>query len=257
MDFILAQIAGGIGAEVGAVGAGGGGAVIPLLLTAATIGLVHTVLGPDHYIPFIAMSKARNWSLPKTLTISGICGVGHVLGSVVLGAIGIGFGLAVGGVKALEGFRGDLAAWLLLGFGLAYTAWGIRRAIRGKPHTHLHAHAGGIVHAHEHDHHGEHAHAHTESTASITPWVLFTIFVFGPCEPLIPILMYPAAKLDWWGVVLVTLVFGLCTVGMIVLIVAAGCTGLRMVRQPILARYTHVLAGLAIVACGVAIHMGL
>ncbi|HOD34406.1 MAG TPA: hypothetical protein PLR20_01590 [Syntrophales bacterium] len=27
-----------------------------------------------------------------------------------------------------------------------------------------------------------------------TPWVLFTIFVLGPSEPLIPVLMFPAAR---------------------------------------------------------------
>jgi len=28
-------------------------------------------------------------------------------------------------------------------------------------------------------------------------WALFLIFVFGPCEPLIPLIMYPAAKLNF------------------------------------------------------------
>ena len=37
--------------------------------------------------------------------------------------------------------------------------------------------------------------------------ILFTIFVFGPCEPLIPILMYPAAKSSVAGMLLVAGVF--------------------------------------------------
>jgi len=54
---------------------------------------------------------------------------------------------------------------------------------------------GGSAHGHKHAHHGSHAHVHEEgSGANITPWALFIIFVLGPCEPLIPILMYPAAK---------------------------------------------------------------
>jgi hypothetical protein len=44
--------------------------ILVLAGTAATIGFVHTVLGPDHYIPFIAMSRARRWTLSKTLFIS-------------------------------------------------------------------------------------------------------------------------------------------------------------------------------------------
>ena len=38
-----------------------------LLLTAASIGFIHTLLGPDHYLPFVAMSAARGWSSRRTL----------------------------------------------------------------------------------------------------------------------------------------------------------------------------------------------
>ena len=33
----------------------------PLLLSAATIGVLHTALGPDHSLPFIALARARRW----------------------------------------------------------------------------------------------------------------------------------------------------------------------------------------------------
>ena len=32
--------------------------ILILVITAASIGFIHTVLGPDHYIPFVATSKA-------------------------------------------------------------------------------------------------------------------------------------------------------------------------------------------------------
>ena len=66
-----------------------------LAATAASIGFVHTVTGPDHYLPFIAIGRARRWSLTRTLSITALCGVGHVLGSVALGSLGIGLGLAL------------------------------------------------------------------------------------------------------------------------------------------------------------------
>ena len=34
--------------------------------------------------------------------------------------------------------------------------------------------------------------------------VVFVIFILGPCEPLIPLLMYPAARVDATGVIVVT-----------------------------------------------------
>jgi hypothetical protein len=96
-----------------------------LLATAASIGFVHTLIGPDHYIPFIAMARAGRWSLGRTMGVTFVCGVGHVVGSVALGALGIALGWAVGGLEWFEGVRGNLAGWLLLGFGLAYTCGGL------------------------------------------------------------------------------------------------------------------------------------
>ena len=47
----------------------------------------HTVLGPDHYRPFVKMSAARNRTPRKTMLVTAFCGVGHVLGfiGIVLG----------------------------------------------------------------------------------------------------------------------------------------------------------------------------
>ena len=47
-----------------------------LTLSAAAIAFAHTILGPDHYLPFIAMAKARNWGLAKTLKATMACGLG-------------------------------------------------------------------------------------------------------------------------------------------------------------------------------------
>ena len=232
-----------------------------LVATAATIGVVHTLIGPDHYLPFLAMARARKWSLRRTLGITTACGVGHVLGSVVLGTLGIALGWAIGGLEWFESLRGNAAAWLLIGFGLAYTAWGLRQAIRNRPHAHWHAHGDGTVHEHTHVHRDDHAHAHAASAdqrvaRSVTPWILFTIFIFGPCEALIPMLMYPAAGGSWWGVALVVLVFGAATVTTMVAAVALGYLGVARLPLGRLERYAHVIAGLTLVACGLAIQLG-
>ena len=158
------------------------GAVVVLAGTAATVGFVHTILGPDHYLPFIALSKARGWSAGRTLAVTAACGIGHVLSSIVLGLVGIGVGVALFRLEAIEAFRGEVAAWFLLAFGFTYFVWGLHRALRRKPHEHEHSHAGGEVHSHTHTHVDGHAHPHTTGARSLTPWVLFLIFVFGPCE---------------------------------------------------------------------------
>jgi ABC-type nickel/cobalt efflux system permease component RcnA len=225
-----------------------------LTLSAAAIAFMHTILGPDHYLPFIAMAKARGWSTGKSLRVTLLCGIGHLLGSIILGIVGITVGVQVASLEWLEGIRGNLAAWLLIGFGVAYTAWGIRRAIRSRPHTHWHSH-DGVTHSHVHTHQNDHAHLHQSHTGekSLTPWVIFIIFVLGPCEPLIPLLMYPAARESLAGVLAVTAVFGTVTVLTMLVSVAVTLKGLEKIRIRSMERYAHALAGSTILACGLAI----
>ncbi|MDX9815936.1 MAG: sulfite exporter TauE/SafE family protein [Smithellaceae bacterium] len=226
-----------------------------ILITAAvTIGFFHTLFGPDHYVPFIVMSKARKWSFFKTTGITFLCGLGHVGSSVILGFIGIGFGLSITSLAPLESIRGSIAGWALIAFGFVYFIWGIRKAYRNKPHTHWHPHSDGKVHKHEHVHAEEHVHVHEEDgTRSITPWILFAIFVFGPCEPLIPILMYPAAQGHFFHVILVSVIFSAVTISAMLTIVLASVAGIKLLPFGRLERYTHALAGTAVLLCGVAI----
>jgi len=223
-----------------------------LLTTAATVGFVHTLLGPDHYLPFIVMSKTGQWSFSKTSIITFLCGVGHVLGSVALGMIGIAFGAAVTQLVGIESVRGELAAWALIAFGLGYGAWGFRQAFRSKPHAHSHTHGNGLLHSHEHSHHKGHAHLHG-SAQNMTPWMLFIIFVLGPCEPLIPLLMYPAAQNSLGGLLLVTAVFGAVTISTMMTVVLLSVRGLQLLPMQGLTRYMHALAGGTILLSGLAI----
>jgi len=204
------------------------------------------------------MSKVKRWSILKTAIITFLCGLGHILSSVALGFIGIALGIAVFKLEAIEAYRGDIAAWLLIIFGFTYFIWGLRQAVRRRPHHHAHNHEEDL-HAHTHGHVEGHAHVHdAESKKTITPWVLFTIFVLGPCEPLIPLLMYPAAKGHMFHVFLVASVFGIATIATMLTVVIVSCLGLSRLPLGELERYSHALAGLAIFLCGGAIKfMGL
>jgi ABC-type nickel/cobalt efflux system permease component RcnA len=228
-----------------------------ILVTAASIGFLHTLLGPDHYIPFIVMAKAQKWSITKTVLITVLSGTGHILSSVVLGFIGIAFGVAINRFEVFESVRGDIAVWILITFGLIYMIWGIRRAIRNKPHEHIHLHSDGEAHDHEHTHNDEHLHVHEKSgkVVNLTPWILFTILVFGPCEPLIPILMYPAAKSNIVGLASVVVVFGICTIATMLALVLVSVYGISFIPGPRWERYSHAIAGTTIFICGIMIQV--
>ncbi|MEZ4474851.1 MAG: hypothetical protein R3F60_29500 [bacterium] len=220
-----------------------------LLAAAVSIAAIHTLIGIDHTVPFVALGRARGWSLRRVLAVTALCGLGHVLSSVVLGIAGIGLGTALTRLEWIESSRGELAAWLLIGFGLAYAGGALLRRAGGKPSRHdLHAH-GGVVHAHPHGA----GHHHPRSAASVTVWSLFIIFVLGPCEPLIPLLMAPAVEHGAGAVVLVASVFGAVTIGTMLVVVTLLHHGLKMAALQGLERHAHVLAGLAIAASGVAI----
>ncbi len=204
---------------------------IPILAgSAALIGVIHTLCGPDHYLPFIVLSKARKWSMAKTLWITGLCGLGHVIGSVGLGLAGVALGTALGKLELFEAWRGNLAAQMLVIFGFTYCVWGIHRALKNKPHTHEHS-----------------------TARTLTPWVLFIVFVLGPCEPLIPLIMYPAAEHSLAGMVLVATVFALATLGTMLAVVMISIWGFSFIQLGPIERFNHALAGATVGLSGLAI----
>ena len=204
-----------------------------LLGTAASLAVVHTLLGIDHSLPFVALGRARGWALRRTLLVTALCGGGHVASSVVIGAVGVGLGIATDALLWLESARGELAAALLIGFGLAYAAWAVWRGLRGPDTARLHGGSAGAD--------------------RVTPWALFIVFVLGPCEPLIPLMVVPGIARDWLAVAAVVGVFGLLTVAVMLAAVAAAWRGVTLLGAGRIGRHADVAAGLVVAASGAAV----
>ncbi len=219
--------------------------------TAAGIGLVHTALGVDHTLPFVALARARQWSLRKTLLITATCGIGHVLASLALGALGIALGWGMGQMEATEVGRGPWAAWALVAFGAAYLLWGLRRGWRRRAGVEMHGH-GGHLHIHQH---GErpHGHAAEAGNSRTSFWVLFAIFILGPCEPLIPLFILPASQGDWSLAIWTALAFGVATVATMLLLVGLAQHGVARLRVTCLEHWAEAVAGTLIAASGLAV----
>lgn len=228
--------------------------IIVLATAAASIGVVHTALGPDHYIPFIALAKSQNWSNAKTIWITSISGFGHVFSSVLLGLFGYYIGISLFSLKIFEGFQGNVAGWALLILGLLYTIWGIKKSKSSKPHTHSHNHSDGTEHVHLHTHeNSNHKHIHKSEKSKSTPWVIFLIFLFGPCEPLIPLLVYPAANLNVFAVIFISTIFAVVTIATMLAFVFFGLFGISFLPLKKIEQHIHTLAGLSILFSGVGI----
>ena len=197
--------------------------------TTASLAIIHTFLGVDHSLPFVALARAREWSLTRTLFVTFLCGVGHVASSVGIGLFGIGLGITTESMLWLESARGEFAASLLLGFGFAYAAWSMWRRIRSQESS---QHSG---------------------FQSVTPWALFIVFVLGPCEPLIPLMVVPGLQGDWFGVAAVVSVFGFLTITVMMATVAAAYRGVGVITKRGFGPYSDVAAGLVVAASGAAV----
>ncbi|HLP16231.1 MAG TPA: hypothetical protein VK470_08245 [Bacteroidota bacterium] len=222
-----------------------------LLVTAVSLGFIHTLLGPDHYLPFIVLSRARKWPLVKTLWITFFGGVGHIAGSVVLGMAGVALGISLSKLELIEASRGDLVAWMLVGFGLVYTIYGIIKFFHHGHHTHLPAWMlPRSIRNYRHLPTTE-AEEAREDTTRLTPWILFLIFVFGPCEVLIPLLIYPASQHNMIGVVAVSVLFGIATISTMLFTVYVGYRGASLTIFNRAQKYMHMMAGSVIFITGV------
>ena len=82
---------------------------------------------------------------------------------------------------------------------------------------------------------------------------MFIIFVLGPCEALIPLLMYPAAQQSGSLVIAVALVFSVMTIVTMLACVAITMIGLQRIRLPVASRFGHAAAGALVLSCGIAV----
>jgi len=218
-----------------------------LISTAIIISFLHTVTGPDHYLPFIALSKARGWSFSKTIVWTVVCGCGHVWSSVLLGLGAAAIGWSLSKIHWAESVRGGIAGWTLLGFGLVYFVWGLLRAKQNRSHKHFDLNTDGEMCVFEHKH-GEAV--MPKERHKVTPWVMFIIFLLGPCEPMIPLLYFPAAKSSWWGMLVLVIVYTLFTLATMILMVLLGYYGIGFLKTQKLEKYMHALGGVTILICG-------
>lgn len=218
-----------------------------LIIAVVTVACLHTLTGPDHYIPFIALSRSRGWSFSKTIFWTIFCGCGHVWSSVVLALGGAAIGWSLSKISWMESIRGGVAGWCMLFFGLVYFAWGLYRAKKNKSHKHFDTYEDGSMYVYEHKHGVA---VRPTDRHKVTPWVMFIVFLLGPCEPMIPLLYFPAAKNSWLGMIVLIIVYTVCTLATMTIMVVLGYYGIAFVKTEKLERHIHSIAGLTVFICG-------
>jgi len=162
-----------------------------LLLLAAVIavGVLHTMV-PDHWVPITVMARQHGWSRAETARAAAQAGLGHVVSTLIIGAVIWLLGVAT--AQRFGGLADTLSSVALIGFGGWFVISGLRELHHdhgghdhghghphnhgrhhhhhGHDHDHHHAHDGDVIrHVHLHRHEGRpphvHAHAHAFATA--------------------------------------------------------------------------------------------
>lgn len=226
---------------------------LALVGAAISVGAVHTC-APDHWMPFAALARANRWSAPRTAGITAACGVGHVTVSVLLGLLALLFGREM--FEAFGRRLESVSGLLLMGFGVAYAAWGLRNAVAERVHHHAHAHGHHHHHLHAVNHeglvmrHDPSTLGHQPSAIShITPFGLFLLFSADPCVAVIP-LMFASAPLGWSSTFAVVAAYEIATIATMVLFVLPAHAAVTVVRPKWADRYGDAVAGGVVAAVG-------
>ncbi len=205
---------------------------LALLISAMGIGIVHTMLAPNHYLPFVIIAKVRGWSYAKTIGVTLLCGLAHIISSVSLGLVGVALGFALSSIEIFDGYRANVAAWALILFGLVYMVWGMRHAV-------LH-----------HNHHH-----HIDQSSGRTVLALFIIFLITPCEVWLPFMMASAIEKSYIMISLIAAAFSLSTVITMCAMVSLGFYGFKFISFKRVEKYGHAFAGAVILICGVLLNL--
>jgi nickel/cobalt exporter len=243
-----------------------------LLLTTITTAAFHTLI-PDHWLPFVLVSRTERWDKRKTAMMTAGSALLHVLFSIGLGMAALGVGRGAETVAGVGHSIERLSAGLMVLFGVAYAFWfsfkgGHQHSFGVHPH-----HLAGSPHppsmAHPHDLSdgdvlggqtvaamagGERAHhgAVAAGRGRLSGIALAGIVGFNPCVLLIPYI-YVAGSMGAAALIAVALSFAVSTVVCMVGVVMIGLRGTARLESRFLTRYGEVVSGALIAVTGLVV----
>lgn len=219
------------------------GTAVLLVLSSCATAVIHALI-PDHWLPFVLLSRSQGWGERRTALLTGLAGLLHVTMSVVAGALAIALGATSARGLAERAGRslGFLSGLLLVLFGVAYGVWAHLREAR--VHGHGTARAAGQG--------GLHAHGHLLERwfrGAVTGGALVVIIGISPCALLAPIL-FAASTEGWTVIALAALGFASCTIGTMVGVTLFATRGMRRFDLPFFTRYGDLTSGALIAGIG-------
>lgn len=209
-------------------GAQGGG----ILAGAALVSAVHGLL-PNHWAPFVLIGRAQQWTLSRTLKVMFAAGVAHmaVSGGIAMAILLLGVALHA----LVDPVAHLLPAVILAGTGMVYVGMDLAH------HHHPHHHA---------DLHQQAAQGMTDRAATLA---LILSLALSPCEAMVPIFVGAAPFGNVWFVLLLTVLSGLATIAVMMVLGLLAWHGTRNIRFGWLAHHERLVIGALLLLLGIAV----
>lgn len=209
-----------------------------------TVAFFHAII-PTHWLPFVLVARARQWSRSKTLAVSAFAGLGHVALTSLLGLVIAWFGFQLD--EHAEELFPKIAGSVLLAIGVFYF-W---RQWSGRV---LHHHTPGGQHqpsehcGHEHDH--SHWDDELKDTSLVSrksgDWAaisgLFMMLTLSPCEGFLPVYL-SGVQFGWRGFVVLSLILAVGTLAGMLVFTWLTLVGLEKIQVQKFERYEAALLG--------------
>ena len=169
-------------------------------VTGFTVAFVHAAI-PTHWLPFVLVARARSWGRGKTLMVTTLAGLGHVVLTSLLGLAIAWFGFQL---EEKVGWFPWLAGGLLLAFATFYfwrqwTGTGICHHHTPGSHHHADEHCGE---EREHSHWQEELKGSPLVSVKAGDWAaisgLFVMLTLSPCEGFLPVYL-SGVQFGWRG----------------------------------------------------------
>lgn len=207
--------------------------LLTLGLTGFAVAFLHAAI-PTHWLPFVMVGRTRGWSHRRTYGAVALAGGGHLVATTALGVAIARFGFSLDH-HFEEAFHWTVAV-VLVGLG----GWLALRAPHGRACRHCQGQPEKFV---------------PDVTDRAALWGLFLTLTLSPCELFLPVYL-TAAPYGWTGVIWLSLVLAIATLGGMLLLTALtlrGATHLNWawLRQPSPRMIGGLLAALGIATVAV------
>jgi len=230
------------------------GAFLPsIIVSGFGVAFFHAAI-PSHWLPFVLAGRGQRWGRGKTLAVTALAGLGHVLFTTVLGILVVWLGIET------SHLTGNVFPFLAGGVLILFGGYYLVRQTRGGGHRHWSGHEHGHEHNHDHDHphdHDGHGHLHSPASTRDKSDVavilgLLAVLTFSPCEGFLPVYL-SGISYGWAGFLLLSGVLAAATLAGMVIFTWLSLAGLERLKLAALERYENAILGGLLVILGIAV----